>query len=105
MLLLGCQSVPADLSSLKQPEAKTLCDQYVCANSEGISKALTQKYLGQAQANQVFSQGEFDHTQFTFANGVFCDTKMQSCYVDRYFDADGKRSAVAPKYTKALFGK
>ena len=111
MFLLGCQAgqieqkAPIQGIDLKQPEAKVLCDQYVCANAEGISKPLTQKYLGQAQADRVFSQGQFDQTQFTFANGIFCDTKTQTCHVDRYFDGQGNRSAVAPNYTQALFGQ
>lgn len=77
LFLMGCQATPVDLKEpiegidLKQPAEKVLCDQYICANPKGISKELTKKYLGQVQADKVFSQGEFDHTQFTFANGIF----------------------------------
>ena len=111
VLLIGCQATPMNPQQpiqgidLKQPEAKTVCDQYICANSAGLSKELTQKYLGLDQANKVFSQGQFSHTQFTFANGIFCDTEAQKCYVDRYFNGNGQRSAVAENYTQALFGQ
>lgn len=109
IILVGCQATQINSEQsvkgmdLKQPEPQVLCDQYVCTNSSGISKELTQKYLGQVQADKVFSQGQFDHTQFTFANGIFCDTQVQKCYVDRYSNGDGKRSAIAENYTKALF--
>ena len=111
IVLIGCQMTQMNSKQsiqnldLKQPEAQVLCDQYVCANTEGVSKELTQKYLGQVQADKVFSQGQFDHTQFTFANGIFCDTQTQKCHVDRYFNGDGKRSDVAENYTQALFGQ
>ena len=111
MFLWGCQTGqtqpqnPIQGIDLKQPEAKVLCDQYICANAEGLSKVLTEKYLGQAQAERVFSQAQLNQTQFTFANGIFCDTQAKRCHVDRYFDANGKRSAVAPNYTQALFGQ
>lgn len=111
MLLMGCQTAqmnavkPVQGVELKQPEAHVLCDQYICANDSGISRELTQKYLGQDQADKVFSKGQFNRTQFAFANGIFCDVQAGKCYVDRYFNADGKRSAVAENYSKALFGQ
>lgn len=111
IFLMGCQATQISSKQLiqgidlKQPTPQVLCDQYVCANAEGVSKELTQKYLGQVQADKVFLQGEFDHTQFTFANGIFCDTQTRKCHVDRYFNGDGKRSDVAENYTKALFGQ
>ena len=111
MFLLGCQTTTqhtkdtAQRIELQQPQAQSLCDQYICANAQGISKDLTVKYLGQAQADKVFSQGTFDQAQFTFANGIFCDTKVRKCFVDRYFDANGQRSAEAKHYSQALFGQ
>lgn len=90
---------------LEHPERNVLCDQYFCANAQGVSQALTEKYLGEGQANRVFSQGAFNLSQFTFANGVFCDTREQMCYADRYFDSDGKRSQKALNYSKALFAQ
>ncbi|OTG82837.1 hypothetical protein B9T27_06075 [Acinetobacter sp. ANC 4648] len=111
LVLMGCQSFSSKQPNstmeidLKNPEKKVLCDKYICANSEGVSKELTIKYLGQKQADRIFSQGEFDKTQFTFENGIFCDTNTKTCHVDRYYNERGKHSAIAPKYTSALFGK
>ncbi|OTG67665.1 hypothetical protein B9T28_03350 [Acinetobacter silvestris] len=110
-VLMGCQSyalkqpTTSAALDLKNPEKRVLCDQYICANSAGVSKELTIKYLGQKQADRIFSQGEFDHTQFTFENGIFCDTNTKTCHIDRYYNASGKHSAIAPKYTSALFGQ
>lgn len=106
--LSACQLQPTRsnlLLELEHPERNVLCDQYFCANAQGVSQALTEKYLGEGQANRVFSQGAFNLTQFTFANGVFCDTQEQMCYSDRYFDSDGKRSQKALNYSQALFAQ
>lgn len=107
-VLSACQltsSVPSMDLDLEHPERNVLCDQYFCANAQGISQALTEKYLGEGQANRIFSQGAFNLKQFTFANGVFCDTQEQMCYADRYFDSDGRRSQKALNYSKALFAQ
>lgn len=90
---------------LRSPAPRVLCDRYVCANDKGISRELTQKYLGQKAATRLASQGDFDRTEFTFANGVFCDVKERLCREDRYYGADGQRSAaVNKKYTGLMFG-
>ena len=89
---------------LRSPERGVLCDRYVCANSTGVSRELTEKHLGKTAATKLFSQGDFDGTEFTFANGIFCDVKEQLCRQDRYYDANGKRSgSISEKYTKLLF--
>ncbi|MNR85127.1 Fels-1 Prophage Protein-like protein [compost metagenome] len=103
--ICGTASFAKTAQMLKNPVAGVLCDKYICADKNGVSKSLTAKYLGQRQAKKVFSQGEFDTSAFTFANGVFCDTKTKLCHVDRYFDTGSKRSAVDTKTTKKLFGK
>lgn len=93
-------------SSLKSPEKNVLCDKYVCVSAkEGVSVALTKKYLGDKRAKAIEQDGDFDKTAMTFTNGVFCDIKEQKCHMDRYFEADGKRSAVSKEYTQKLFGK
>jgi hypothetical protein len=57
-----------------------------------------------AAATKLFSQGAFDTTEFTFVNGVFCDTKERICHKDRYFD-NGRRSATDVRTTAILFSK
>lgn len=105
LLALSATSFAKTAPALKSPATGVVCDKYICVDKNGVSKALTAKYLGKSKAKKAFSQGEFDVTQFTFANGVFCDTKTQLCHVDRYFEAEGKRSAVDPVTTKMLFPK
>lgn len=101
--VLPAHSAPRE--AVYSPKQGVLCDKYACANDKGLSKALTEKYISKKAAAKLFSQGEFDTTEFTLSNGIFCDTKEQLCRKDRYFEADGKRSSVSDKYTKMLFGK
>lgn len=94
-------------AKLHSPVSGVLCDRYVCANDKGISRELTEKYLGKkAAANEVFTSSDVDLTEFTFANGIFCDVKERLCREDRYYGTNGQRSgAVSKKYTKLLFGE
>lgn len=109
-LLLAVGVMPAQAKQravLKTPVSGVLCDRYVCANDKGISRELTEKYLGKkAAATDVFTSSDVDLTEFTFANGIFCDVKARLCREDRYYGANGERSgAVSEKYTRALFGE
>ena len=93
-------------TALRSPQSGVLCDNYLCASDEGVSRELTEKNLGTKVAAKLFSQGEFNLTEFTFANGIFCDVKERLCREDRYYGADGQRSgAVSNKYTQLLFGQ
>ncbi|MEN5181718.1 YcgJ family protein [Comamonas testosteroni] len=86
------------------PTPGVLCDRYVCADDKGISRELTRTHLGKkAAANELFTSSHVDLTEFTLANGIFCDVKERLCRVDRYYE-NGQRSAVSEKYTKLLFG-
>lgn len=92
-------------TTLRSPQPGVLCDRYVCANDQGISRALTEKHLGPKTAAKLFSQVELDLTEFTFANGIFCDVKERLCRQHRYYGAAGQRTgAVNKKYTRLLFG-
>lgn len=92
--------------SLLSPHPGVLCDRYFCANKDdGVSMALTRRYLGGAAAKKLAAQGQFDTTAFTFANGVFCDLAEKRCRANRYFDAQGHRSGEVRKTeTRLLFG-
>lgn len=90
----------------KSPAVGVVCDIYICADSKGISIELTQKFLGKTASEHLSKQGDFDRSEFTFANGVFCDSKERLCRKDRYFGLDGKRSGVVDEhYTELLFGQ
>ncbi|MHA3902443.1 YcgJ family protein [Castellaniella sp. WN] len=108
-LLLATSVMPAHAkqrTSLRSPAPGVLCDRYTCANgTDGVSHELTEKYLGKKAATRLYSQGDFDPTEFTFANGIFCDVKERLCRENRYYGEGGKRSGViSKKYTKLLFG-
>ncbi|TXE27111.1 hypothetical protein FOT62_22590 [Serratia marcescens] len=102
LVVLSPSTFAKPAPALKNPTQGVLCDQYFCANRNGISDSLTLTYLGEKRAKALASQGAFDKSAFTFSNGVFCDVKEKLCHVDRYF-SDGKRSPVAEKETRLLF--
>lgn len=107
-MLLAASVMPAQAQqkvALNSPEPGVLCDRYLCVDGKGgVSRELTEKHLGKKAATKLFSQGDFDPTQFTFANGIFCDVKERLCREDRYYGVDGERSGkVSEKYTKLLF--
>ncbi|WP_049190438.1 YcgJ family protein, partial [Serratia marcescens] len=54
------------------------------------------------KGKQLAAQGDFDRTAFTFANGIYCDTKEKVCRKDRYFGADGKPSGKIDRTTTQL---
>ena len=108
LILSAASALPAyavSREAVHSPKQGVICDQYACADDKGLSRKFTEKYIGKKAATKLFSQGEFDTTEFTLSNGIFCDTKERLCRKDRYFGAGGKRSAVSDKYTKMLFGK
>lgn len=109
-LLLTAGVMPAlakPQAAIQSPAPGVLCDRYVCANNKGISRKLTETYLGKkAAANKMFTMSDVDLTEFTFANGIFCDVKERLCREDRYYGVNGKRTGtVSKKYTRLLFGK
>lgn len=106
-LLRGLCLIVGSASSLAQarltnPTSGVVCDAYICADAMGISDSLTMTHLGAKKSQQLAAQGTFDRTAFTFANGVYCDTKEKVCRKDRYFGADGKPSGVIDKTTMQL---
>ncbi|MHC5225591.1 YcgJ family protein [Ignatzschineria sp. LJL83] len=104
ILITACATTQKDATNtINNPAKGVLCDQYICVDQQGVSIGLTEHYLGTERAEALLKAGKFDTSAMTFSNGVFCDTKAKLCYVDRYFNAEGQRSAVSPKYTAELF--
>ncbi|MDQ8935850.1 YcgJ family protein [Acinetobacter rudis] len=102
--LFGQTAVTQSKSTLRSPKSGVLCDEYICADRNGVSKSLTGNYLDQTRAKNISVKGT-DATQFSYSDGTFCDAKVKLCYVDRYFDSKGNRSAVNREATRALFGR
>ena len=107
LFLVSVDAVEAGQAThVSSPRHGVLCDRYMCADDKGVSRELTARYLGEKAAAKLFSQGKFDLTEFTFANGIFCDVKERLCREDRFYGTDGKHSgALSKKYTALLFGK
>jgi hypothetical protein len=84
-----------------------ICDKEsgFCADDMGVSVALTKMYLGDKAEKQLMAKinkvgiQEFDATTFTMHGGLTCDTKVKTCWTNRY---DKK---VDVKAIKTLFGQ
>jgi hypothetical protein len=105
-LILGATVVSAGASTLHRltsPAQGVVCDVFFCADANGVSDALTTKFLGKVRGDQLSAMGDFDHSAFTFANGIFVTRRRK--YVARIvFDADGKRSgSIEDNTTRLLF--
>ena len=104
LLTAACAVQAAGLDYYKEG---AICDKKsgFCADFMGVSVALTKMYLGDkaeqklmAEINKVGVQ-DFDATSFTMRGGLTCDTKVKTCWTNRY---DKK---VDTKATRTLFGK
>lgn len=92
-------------AALRSPVPGVLCDRYVCANAQGLSRELTATHVSKRAADAAFAYRNTDISAFTFANGVFCDVKARQCRKNRYFGPDGQPSgAIQYRYTRLLFG-
>lgn len=87
--------------SVTTPMAGVICDNKAnfCADSTGISVALTKMYLGDKAEKKLMEMGQFDMTAFVLTNGVSCDIKTQRCDVSKL------DKTIDKAHTKALFGK
>ena len=107
LVLISSLSTAAALTgSVYSPMAGVICDKKsgFCADTEGVSVALTKEYLGAKaekhlmdEINKVGMQ-DFDATRFTMSDGIACSTTAKQCVGrnDRKVDA---------AHTRALFGK
>lgn len=68
------------------PERGVVCDRTagLCADSYGISMGLTKEYLGQAAQDKLMSRKSHDNTRFDMSNGVFCNSKVRTCYQSKF---------------------
>lgn len=89
--------------SVYSPAKKVLCDRKskLCADSYGISIGLTKVYFGSRAANKLernIDKYDMDLNEWTFANGVSCNTHKKICKKSKWDDrAD-------PHWTRMLFG-
>lgn len=107
LIALLTATFAAQAAGLDYHKEGAICDRKsgFCADYMGVSVALTKMYLGDkaeaklmAEINKVGVQ-DFDATTFTMSGGLNCDTKVKTCWTNRY---DKK---VDVKATQTLFGK
>ncbi|WP_434526746.1 YcgJ family protein [Photorhabdus asymbiotica] len=87
------------------PVNGVICDKKgeYCADQEGLSLKLTEKYLGKKASKRLkdmIGDGKyFDSSSYTLSNGVHCASKERKCYKDRYFP----RSEENKEFTQKMY--
>lgn len=114
LCLISVLSMPAQAKNVQlkgsvySPEAGVICDKKggFCADTEGLSVALTKMYLGDKAEKKLMDMmrpepgvQNMDTTTFVLTNKVACDCKAKKCKVSKYEDK------IDAAHTKALFGK
>jgi hypothetical protein len=107
LLTLLCIASSGYAAGLDYYGEGAICDKKYgfCADHMGVSVALTKLYLGDKAEQKLMAQikevgiGNFDPTTFSMRGGLICDTKVKTCWTNRY---DKK---VHSKATQTLFGK
>ncbi len=97
----------AQAAGLEYHKEGAICDRKsgFCADFMGVSVALTKLYLGEKAEQKLMAEinkvgiKDFDASTFTMNGGLNCDTKVKTCWTNRY---DKK---VDVKATKTLFGQ
>lgn len=107
VLLTGATSVFA--AAIFFPDKGVVCDKKAnfCVDDQGISMGLTTQYLGRkSQEKLQKSLGDGSGVslgEYTFSNGVHCDSHEKQCYTDRYYPRTQDKQE--PKLTGQIFGK
>ncbi len=66
----SANTLAQNITAVFSPKRGVVCDKYICADKKGVSKSLTNQYLGAKKAKQAFSQGDFDTSAFTSSSNV-----------------------------------
>ena len=91
MAMLFGISLNAHAEKISSPSPGIVCDPKAgfCVDNQGIAMGLTEVYLGKSvEENLQKSLGDgagVSLDQYTLSNGVYCDSKEQQCYKDRYY--------------------
>ena len=107
-VLLGL-STSTFAAAVFSPAKGVVCDKKsnFCVDNQGISMGLTTEYLGsKSQKKLQKSLGDgagVSLGEYTFSNGVYCDSHEKQCYTDRYYPRTQDKQE--PKLTAQIFGK
>lgn len=85
------------------PDDGVLCDRKsgFCADSEGVSMAYTEQYLGKKAAQKLMKimGTDSDMSSFTMSNGMHCETREKNCTISKTNDSSDQVG------NTTLFGK
>jgi hypothetical protein len=85
------------------PDEGVLCDRKsgFCADSEGVSMAYTEQFLGKKAAAKLLKimGTDSDQSSFTMSNGMHCETRERNCTVSKI------NNSPDPVGNITLFGK
>ena len=107
LISLLTTAVSAHAAGLDYYKEGAICDKSsgFCADFMGVSVALTKIYLGDKAEQKLMAEinkvgiKDFDASTFTMRGGLTCDTKVKTCWTNRY---DKK---VDVKATRTLIGQ
>ncbi|EMP6174913.1 hypothetical protein R9D66_004264 [Citrobacter amalonaticus] len=106
MILVGV-SGKAIAANVMSPSRGVVCDKNAgfCVDYRGISMGLTKFYLGkQAEDKLLITLGDNANlSEYTFSNGIYCDSKEKQCYNDRYYPRTPDKRNI--NMTKQIFGQ
>lgn len=109
VLLAGATSASAFATAVFSPDKGVVCDKKAnfCVDEQGISMGLTTQYLG-SKSQEKLQKSLGDGTgvslgEYTFSNGVHCDSHEKQCYTDRYYPRSKDKQET--KLTEQIFGK
>ncbi|KYJ85715.1 YcgJ family protein [Sulfurovum riftiae] len=103
-LILGLSTFATAKGNVYSPDHGIICDKKsgFCVDSEGISMAFTEEYLGKKAADKFRKMTEgvhMDMSSYTLSNGLSCDSKKRICKKSKWDDKADKH------WTNILFGK
>jgi hypothetical protein len=107
LISLLTTAIGAHAAGLDYYKEGAICDKTsgFCADFMGVSVALTKMYLGDKAEQKLMAEinkvgiKDFDASTFTMRGGLTCDTKVKTCWTNRY---DKK---IDVKATRTLFGQ
>lgn len=93
-------------ATLDYKKEGAICDHKAgfCADSEGVSVALTKMYLGDKAQTKLMAQinavglDSFDASTFSMSGGLTCNARKKTCWTSR------SANKVDVKASKVLFG-
>lgn len=102
----GSSKPPPVKHQVWEPDVGVICDRVDrrCYTDEGPSVAQTERFMGAAAAERLTDEirragGSWDPTEFTFSDGVMCNTINRKCYLNEFDDEPARAQ------TKSLFAE